>query len=204
MKLYYKPGACSLAPHILLCETEQPYSLVKVDLMTHQTEDGGDYYGINGKGAVPLLELADGTRISEGAVIAQYIAETAGREDLLPATGLPRYRVLEWQNYASAELHKSFVPLFNPLLSQAMDDKARAAFIATLERKYSWVSSQLDGRRYLMGDDFTVADAYLFVTTTWAPRAGVDLSGLVPLQAYAARVAERPAVRVAMQAEGLI
>src|SRR5690606_10379651 len=163
--------------------------LMKVDRMTDQRVDGGDCCVMNGKGRVPLLEVADGTRRSEGAVIAQYIAETAGREDLLPATGLPRYRVLEWQNYASAELHKSFVPLFNPLLSQAMDDKARAAFIATLERKYSWVSSQLDGRRYLMGDDFTVADAYLFVTTTWAPRAGVDLSGLVPLQAYAARVA---------------
>ncbi len=204
MKLYYKPGACSLAPHILLCETEQPYSLVKVDLMTHQTEDGGDYYGINDKGAVPLLELEDGTRITEGAVIAQYIAEKAGREDLLPAAGLPRYRVLEWQSYASAELHKSFVPLFNPRLSQAMDEKARAAFIATLVRKFSWVSGQLEGRRYLTGDDFTVADAYLYVTTTWARRAGVNLDSLAPLQAYAARVAERPAVRTAMQAEGLI
>lgn len=204
MKLYYKPGACSLAPHILLCETEQPYSLVKVDLATHQTEAGEDYYSINHKGAVPLLELDDGTRISEGAVIAQYIAEQAGRTDLLPATGLPRYRVLEWQNYVSAELHKSFVPLFNPMLSQSLDDKARAAFIATLERKFSWVSSQLEDSAYLTGDTFTVADAYLYVTTTWAPRAGADLGGLTALRAYAERVAERPAVRRAMQAEGLI
>lgn len=132
MKLYYSPGACSLAPHILLCEAELPHALVKVDTASHRTEDGIDFYTINPKGYVPVLELDNGERLTEGPVIAQLIADRAGREDLMPTAGsMARYRVMEWQSYITSELHKSFSPLFNP----ALDAAAKAVFGATLVKK---------------------------------------------------------------------
>ena len=200
MKLFYSPGACSQAPHILLRETGAAFTLVKVDLGQHRTPEGDNYYELNPKGQVPLLALDDGTTLSEGPVIAQYIAERAGRQDLLPPVGsLARYKVLEWQNYITSELHKSFSPLFDP----RFDAATKALHVQQLGKKYAWVNSRLEGQAYLTGEQFTVADAYLFVITGWAPRVGVDLSALANVQAFLARVAQRDSVRAALAAEGL-
>ncbi|WP_402721133.1 glutathione transferase GstA [Janthinobacterium rivuli] len=200
MKLFYSPGACSQAPHILLRETGTPFTLVKVDLGQHRTQEGGNYYELNPKGQVPLLALDDGTTLSEGPVIAQYIAERAGKQDLLPPVGnLARYKVLEWQNYITSELHKSFSPLFD----SRIDAATKTLFIEQLGKKYKLVDSRLEGQDYLTGDTFTVADAYLFVITGWAPGVGVDLSALANLQAFLTRVAQRDSVKAAWEAEGL-
>jgi glutathione S-transferase len=199
MKLFFSPGACSQAPHIILRETGTPFTLVKVDLGQHRTQEGGNYYELNPKGQVPLLALDDGTTLSEGPVIAQYVAEQAGRQDLLPPVGnLARYKVLEWQNYITSELHKSFSPLFDPRIDAA----TKALFVQQLGKKYKWVDSRLEGRAYLTGDTFTVADAYLFVITGWAPGLGVDLSALAQVQAFLARVGQRDSVKAAQAAEG--
>lgn len=200
MKLYYSPGACSLASHILLRESNATFSLAKVDTATHVTEAGADYYGINSKGQVPLLELPSGERLSEGPVISQYIAELAQAQHLLPKSDLARYRVLEWQNYVSTELHKSFTPLFNPDL----DAGAKRTLRGTLRNKYQWLDAQLQDRRYLTGETFTIADAYLFVVTNWAKYVALELDDLSNVQAFQARVAARPAVRAAMVGEGLL
>ena len=164
MKLYYAPGACSLAPHILLRETGADFRLEKVDLATHRTTDGADYRDINPKGYVPLLELADGQRLGEGAVISQYIAERANRADLLPAPDSPeRYRVLEWQTFIGSELHKSFAPFFKP----GHDENARHRARQQLETRFQWLAGEL-GAAYLTGDAFTIADAYLFTVANWS------------------------------------
>jgi len=200
MKLYFSPAACSLAPHILLRETGLAFTLEKVDTAHHTFAGGQDYFQINPKGQVPLLELADGTRLSEGPVIAQYIADTAGDLGLMPAAGaLARYRVMEWQNYVTAELHKSFTPLFHAEL----DGAAKSLLKAGLRKKLEWLNSQLEGRDFLTGQTFTAADAYLFVVLGWAPFVDLKMADLAHLQAFVQRVAARPAVRVAMQAEGL-
>ncbi|WP_137818475.1 glutathione transferase GstA [Pseudomonas sp. 2FG] len=199
MKLYYSPGACSLAPHIVLREAKLPFTLVRVDIKTHQTEHGADYYRINPKGYVPLLELDSGERLSEGPIVAQYIADQAGNHELMPEAGsLAHYRVLEWQNYITSELHKSFGALFNP----ALDAATKAVYSAALAKKYAWVCEQLHGKQYLTGDNFSVADAYLFTVTNWAPHVGLDLSDYQDLQSYLKRVAARPAVREALEVEG--
>lgn len=201
MKLFFSPGACSLAPHIVLKETRQAFKLEKVDTGTHTTADGADYYAINPKGAVPLLELESGERLTEGPVIAQYIADKAGRADLLPAAGsMDRYRVMEWQNYITSELHKTFTPLFNPDL----DSSAKKTLASVLRKKYEWVNTQLQSKDYLLGKSFTVADAYLFAVTGWAKYVSLDLADLKHLQDFLARVAGRPAVREALKAEGLL
>lgn len=200
MKLYYAAGACSLAPHIVLRETETPFTLERVDTGTHLTEHGVDYYTINPKGQVPLLELDDGSRLSEGPIICQHIADSAGHEGLMPAAGHPaRYRVMEWQNYVTSELHKSFSPLFNP----AVDAAGRAVFMGSLAKKFAWVSQQLDGKKFLTGDGFTAADAYLFTVARWAAFVKLDLSANAELQGFMQRVAERPAVQAALRVEGL-
>jgi glutathione S-transferase len=201
MKLYYAPGACSLVPHIVLCETRLPFTLEKVDTARHVTAGGLDYYTINPKGQVPLLELRDGTRLSEGPVIAQYIADHAGATALMPAAGsLQRYQVMEWQNYVTAELHKSFTPLFQV----GLDATAKATLAALLREKIEWVDTQLKDRRFLTGDTFTAADAYLFVVLRWAAFVKLDIGDLAHVQAFLVRVAARPAVRDAMKAEGLL
>jgi len=201
MKLYFSPGACSLAPHIVLREAQLPFVLERVNISTHKTQHDADYYTINPKGYVPLLELDNGERLSEGPVIAQYISDQAGNHDLMPAAGtLQRYRVMEWQNYITSELHKSFSPLFNP----AIEASAKAVISAALRKKFDWVSSQLEGKQYLTGDTFTAADAYLFAVASWARHVDLDLSGCTHLQDYLKRVANRPAVKAAMQAEGLL
>jgi glutathione S-transferase len=200
MKLYYSPGACSLAIHILLRETESQFELAKVDTAAHKTTGGTDFYGINPKGQVPVLEVDNGEFLTEGPVIAQYICEKAGRTDLMPAAGtMARYRVAEWQNYITSELHKSFTPLF----SSDFDATAKAAHSGVLRKKLTWVSGQLATRDHLTGAPFTAADAYLFTVANWAKFVKLDVSDLAPLARFMDRVASRPAVRAAMQAEGL-
>lgn len=200
MKLYYAKGACSLAPHIILREIGQAFELIRMDTKTHKLESGADYYAINPKGSVPVLELDSGERLTEGPVIVRYLCDQAGREDLMPAPKtMARYRVEEWQNYVTSELHKSFSPLFNP----TFDDTAKEAFRAALRKKYQWVSEQLTDREYLSGGSFTGADAYLFTVTAWAPVVKLDVSDFEPLQRFMKTVSARPAVRAALQAEGL-
>ena len=201
MKLYFSPGACSLAPHIVLREARLPFTLEKVDTGRHVTASGADYYEINPKGQVPLLELEDGSRLSEGPVISQYIADTASATQLMPAAGTPaRYRVMEWQNYVSTELHKAFTPLFH----DGLDAAAKTELASLLSKKLQWVDTQLQSTNYLTGDVFTAADAYLFVVLGWAKFVKLDISFLSNLQAFIGRVAARPAVREAMSAEGLL
>ncbi|MDH4555992.1 glutathione transferase GstA [Pseudomonas sp. BN417] len=200
MKLFYTPGACSLAVHIILREIGQPFGLEKVDLGGHKTASGDDYYRFNAKGYVPLLELDNGQTLTEGPVINQYLCDQAGRADLMPAAGtLMRYRVMEWQSFITSELHKSFGALFNPVL----DDRAKAVFAGTAHKRLQWVSEQLRGRQYLTGDDFTAADAYLFTVAGWSGHVGMDLTDCPELQAFQGRVAARPAVQEALKAEGL-
>lgn len=201
MKLYYSPGACSLSPHIALVEAGLAFDAVLASTKTHKLQDGTDFYTINAKGYVPLLELDDGQRLSEGPAIVQYIADQAPDKKLAPAAGtMERYRLQEWLNFITAELHKGFGPLFNP----ATPEEYKTIAKAKLGERLAWVDKQLEGKQYLMGDDFTVADAYLFTVTNWGAHVGVDVSGYPNLVAYRARVAARPAVQQAMKAEGLI
>lgn len=201
MKLYYAPGACSLAPHIVLREAGLPFSLIKVDTARHQLADGSDFHAVNAKGQVPVLELPDGSRLTEGPVIAQYIADHARATSLMPAAGtLARYRVQEWQNYITSELHKSFTPLFHADL----DASAKKVLAGVLRKKLQWLDGQLAGRRFLTGETFTAADAYLFVVLGWARFVQIDLADLTHVQAFLAQVAARPAVREALKAEGLL
>ena len=201
MKLYYSAGACSLAPHIVAKEAGLVIALERVDLRAHKTADGSDFYGINPKGSVPFLLLDSGEYLSEGPIICQYLADLAENNTLIPAAGtMARYRVMEWQNYITSELHKSFSPLFNP--ASAVETKAE--FAAGLKKKYAWVSAQLADKNYLTGDDFTVADAYLFVVTNWTKYVGLDISEFTPLTQFLQRVASRPAVLAALKEEGLI
>ena len=201
MKLYYTPGTCSLVPHIVLRETGSVFSLARVDLKRHQIDGEGPLRDISTKDKVPVLALDGGRHLTEGPVIAQYIAERAGADELLPPPGDPgRYAVLEWQAFISSELHKSFSPLFNP----AVDRAGHEVFLDELRRKFAWVDAALATRDYLALDRFTLADAYLFTVGGWAGLVGLDLSGLAGVQAHRARVAARPAVRAALQAEGLL
>jgi glutathione S-transferase len=201
MKLYYSPGACSLSPHIVLRESGLPFTPVLASTKTHQLADGTDYYTINPKGYVPLLELDNGERLSEGPVIVQYIADQVPDKKLAPPAGtMARYRLMEWLNFTTSELHKGFSPLFNP----AVPDAAKEISRKKLGERLAWVDGQLAGKQYLMGDSFTVADAYLFTVAGWGQYVGVDTKPLANLSAYMARVAARPAVQEALKAEGLL
>jgi glutathione S-transferase len=201
MKLYYSPGACSLSPHIVLRESGLPFTPVLASTKTHQLADGTDYYTINPLGYVPLLELDDGQRLHEGPAIVQYIADQVPAKQLAPAAGtMARYRLMEWLNFVTSELHKGFSPLF----SKDFPEEGKAILRKKLGERLSWVNQQLEGKQYLMGDNFTVADAYLFTVAGWGKYVGVDISGLPHLSAYMARVAARPAVQEAMKAEGLL
>ena len=201
MKLYYSPGACSLSPHIALREAGLPFTLAMASTKTKKLADGSDYLAINPKGQVPLLELDDGQRLSEGPAIVQYIADQVPERKLAPAWGtMERYRLIEWLNFITSELHKGFSPLFNA----AMPEEAKALARTRLGEKLAWVDQQLEGRDHLMGGPFTVADAYLFTVAGWGKYVGVDISPLKNLTAYMARVASRPAVQEALRAEGLL
>ena len=201
MKLYYSPGACSLSPHIALEEAGLPYEAVLAPTKTKTLPDGSDYRKINPLGYVPYLVLDDGTGLPEGPAIVQYIADQAPAKKLAPPNGsLARYRLQSWLNFIGTELHKGFGPLFNP----ASPDEVKAAAKERLATRLKWVDEQLAGKTWLMGDDFGVADGYLFTVTNWAKPMQIDLSPYPNLVAWRARVAARPAVQAAMKAEGLL
>ncbi|MGZ5265319.1 MAG: glutathione transferase GstA [Caldimonas sp.] len=201
MKLYYSPGACSLSPHIVLHESGLAFEPVLASTKTHKLQDGTDYYTINSKGYVPLLELDDGTRLSEGPVIVQYIADQVPAKKLAPAAGtMERYRLQEWLNFITSELHKGFGAIFNP----AMPEEGKAVMRARVTDKLKWVDAQLEGKDYTMGAAFSVADAYLYTVTSWTKHTGIDISGLKNLNAFMARMTARPAVQAALKAEGLL
>ena len=201
MKLYYSPGACSLSPHIALEEAGLPYEAVLAPTKTKTLPDGSDYRKINPLGYVPYLVLDDGTGLPEGPAIVQYIADQAPAKRLAPPNGsLARYRLQSWLNFIGTELHKGFGPLFNP----ASPDEVKAAAKERLATRLKWVDEQLAGKTWLMGDDFSVADGYLFTVTNWAKPMQIDLSPYPNLVAWRARVAARPAVQAAMKAEGLL
>jgi glutathione S-transferase len=200
MKLFLKPGACSLSPHIVLEELGLPYETEVVDLKTKQTATGQDYLAINPKGYVPALQLDSGALLTEGPAIVQYLADLAPAKKLAPANGsLERYQLQSWLTFIGTELHKSCSPFFNPAAPQAWKDIARA----NLERRLAYVETQIAGRDYLMGEDFTVADAYLFTVMNWFKFIQLDLARWPALVAYQARVAARPGVQSALKAEGL-
>jgi len=201
MKLYYSPGACSLSPHIALHEAGIAFEPVLASTKSHKLQDGTDYYGINPLGYVPMLELDDGTRLREGPAIVQYIADLAPAKNLAPAAGtLQRYRLQEWLTFIGTEIHKGYSPLFNP----AMPEEAKTLFRDKLKSRYEWLDGQLADKPYLMGEQFSVADGYLFTVTNWSQPTGIDIAGLSKLQAWRARVGARPAVQAAMKAEGLL
>ena len=201
MKLFYSPGACSLASHIALIEAGLEFSTEWVDIRAKQTASGGDFRAINPKGYVPALQFEDGSVLTEGPAILQFIADLAPQSQLAPAAGLmERYRLMETLNYLSAELHKAFSPLFNP----ALGEEARTAQHAVLGHKLTFVAGTLEGRDYLLGSRFTVADAYLFTMLGWCNFLNYSLADWPVLQSYAARIAQRPAVQQAMRNEGLL
>lgn len=200
MKLYYNPAVCSLAPHIALREAGISPTLVKVDIRAHTVEDGGNFYQINPKGYVPVLELDDGSRLTEGGAILEYIADLKPEANLAPAHGtMARHRLREWLGFISTEVHKGFAPLFNP----AMTDELKTAQRKKLGERFDWISAQLAGKSYLTGEQFTIADGYLFTVLGWGKWTGIDVSKWPVLTAFIARVGARPAVQAAMQAEGL-
>jgi glutathione S-transferase len=201
MKLYYSPGACSLSPHIALLEAGLPYDLVKVDLKAKKLENGDDFLKVNPKGQVPALGLDNGELVTEGPVIVQMIADKAAAKNLAPARdSAERYKLQEWLNFITAELHKNFSQLFNPTIP----DEVKKFFSDRIMGKFKYADSELAGRDYLMGKQFTVADGYLFTMLNWADRMKLDLSALPNLVAYKARVAARPKVQEALTKEGLM
>ncbi|HZD53482.1 MAG TPA: glutathione transferase GstA [Woeseiaceae bacterium] len=201
MKLYYSPGACSLSPHIVAIEAGIPLELVRVDTRTKTMRKDGDFWAVNPKGYVPALELEDGAVLTEGPAVVQYLADLRPEAALAPANGtLERVRLQEMLNFITSEIHKSYTPLFNPNVHPA----TREERIVYLQKRYGFLEKHLEGRKYLLGDRFTVADAYLFVVTTWARIVDVDLSGFPNILAFQKRIGGREAVLRAMRAEGLI
>lgn len=196
MKLYYSPGACSLGPHIIIREAGLEAEFDKVDFATHKTADGRDYYQINPQGSVPALETPDGV-LTEAQVILQYLAARASGKNLLPRDGFAHWRALETLNFIATELHKGTSPLF-----KKPSEEARAAQHKLLANRYALLEGKLGGQPYLLGD-FSVADAYAFVTLRWAKAFKVDLSGAPTLEPYFQRVMQRPAVQTALKEEGL-
>ena len=201
MKLYFAPGACSLSPHIVLLEAGLAFDKVKADTKTKAMDGGGDYKTVNPLGYVPALQLDDGTILTEGPAIVQFIADKVPEKKLAPANGtLERTRLQSWLNFVSTELHKGFSPLFNP----SMPEEAKKIFRERLAARFAHLDKHLASNEYLMGKSFSVADAYLFVVSNWAPRVDVDLSPYPNVLAYRTRIGSRPAVQAAMKAEGLI
>ncbi len=201
MKLYYSPGACSLAAHIVLRETGSKFETEKVDLKTKRTSTGADYSRINPKGYVPALELDNGQVLTEAGTVIQYIADAKNELNLVPEYGtLERYRLMEWINFISSEIHKAFGPLFKPDTPEATKQNQKTM----LAKRFDYLAEQLKGKQYLMGETFTVADAYLFTVLNWTAPMQIDLAPWPILQTYMARVATRPAVNDALKAEGLV
>ena len=201
MKLFFSPGACSLSPHIALREAGLDFELKRVDLRAHTVEDGTDYYQINPKGYVPALGLDNGAVLAEGPAIVQYIADQAPQSGLAPANGtFERYQLQEWLTFINSEIHKNFSALFNPKTPA----EQRTMVLANLNNRLAWVNFKLEGKSFLMGETFTVADGYLFVVVGWSGYLKVDISHLQNLSAFQGRVASRPTVQAAMKAEGLL
>ena len=201
MKLYYSPGACSMAPHIVALEAGHTIDLEKVDIPNKKTADGGDYWKINPKGYVPTLVLDDGQVLTEVAVICQYLADQRPESGLVPECGtMERYLQDEALNFAATEIHKQLGALFNPQMTPEM----KTVQIGTIERRFGTLEKMLEGKACIMGDKFTVADAYLFTVLNWTNSLKIDLTKWPNIKAYVARIAERPKVREAMKVEGLI
>ena len=201
MKLYYAPGACSLSPHIVSREAGIDLELERADIAQKKTEIGKDFWGVNPKGQVPVLETDDGQKLTEGPVIVQYLADQKPGSGLVPASGtIDRYRVQEWLSFVGSEMHKTYGPLFRPTTPEEFKVLSREV----IGRRIAWLDKELAGKQYLMGDKFTVADAYLFTVLRWSPRVGVDLSKSANVVAYVDRVAARPKVQEALKAEGLL
>jgi glutathione S-transferase len=199
-KLYYSPGACSLSPHIALREAGLSFELEQVNLKDKKTKSGEDFSKINPKGYVPALKLDDGYVLTEGPAIVQWIADQKPATHLAPANGTTeRYKLQEWLSFINTELHKNFGPFFNP----GTPDAQKAILAQTLTRRYAWVDEQLEGKDYLTGSQFTVADAYLFTITNWGQFVKFDLKDYPNVRAFQARVAARPKVQEALKAEGL-
>ena len=201
MKLYFSPGACSLSPRIALLEAGLSFTTKKVDAKTKQLDGGGDFWAINSKGYVPTLELDNGEVLTEGPAIVQYIADQNPASGLAPKAGtMERYRLQEWLNFITSEIHKGFSPLFDPALAP----EVKQVFKDKLGKRFDWLTTQLTGKQYLMGDAFTVADGYLFTVLNWCQWVGIDLAKWPVLKDYQARVSARPKVQDALKAEGLI
>lgn len=201
MKLYYSPGVCSLSPHIVLREAGIDAELIKVDIHSHTLDGGADYLAINPRGYVPLLVLDNGELLSEGPAIVQYLADLKPAAGLAPANGtMARYRLQEWLGFINSELHKAFAPLFDPSSTESV----KAGTVAKIAKRIDWVATQLDAKPYTLGEQFSVADAYLFTILNWCRGVGIDLNDWPVLAAYQKRVSSRPAVRDAMRAEGLL
>jgi glutathione S-transferase len=213
MKLYYSPGACSLATHIVLHETGLKFDAIKVNLRTKQIESahdgagaanadvGKDYTKINPKGSVPAIVLDDGQLLTEGAVLLQYIADQKPQTGLMPKFGsMERYQCMEWLNYIATEVHKGCAPLFNPASTDEMKTTARTQ----LAKKFDFISEKMQKNNFLMGSQFTSPDAYLFTILSWTPRLGIDMSKWPTLSAFYERTKARPAVNLAMKHEGLL
>ena len=201
MKLFFSPGACSLSPRIALLEAGVPFTTQKVDIKTKQLDGGGDFWAINSKGYVPLLQLDNGEYLSEGPAIVQYIADQNPASGLAPAAGtMGRYRLQEMLNFITTEIHKGFSPLFDPTMSA----EVKQIFKDKLGKRFDWLTTQLEGKSYLMGESFTVADGYLFTVLNWGQWVGIDIAKWPVLAAFHARVAARPKVQEALKAEGLI
>ncbi|CRY71340.1 glutathione transferase GstA [Yersinia pseudotuberculosis] len=200
MKLFYKPGACSLSPHIVLREAGLDFSIERVDLVTKKTETGADYLSINPKGQIPALVLDDGSLLTEGVAIVQYLADKVPDRHLIAPSGtLSRYHAIEWLNFIATELHKGFSPLFNP----NTPDEYKTIVRERLDKQFSYVDSVLAEHDYLLGKKFSVADAYLFTVSRWANALNLQIKERSHLDQYMARVAERPAVKAALAAEDI-
>ncbi len=201
MKLYYSPGACSQAVHIALHEAGFEHTSEAVDLRAKRTETGADYWAINPKGAVPALDLGNGEVLTENAAILQYLGDLAGDPQLFPPLGdLKRYRVLEWLNFIATELHKGFGPLWNP----ASPEDAKQGARDMLAKKFEYAERKLGAGPFVMGEQLTIADPYLFVMLSWTGHHGIDLGRWPGLAAFAERMRQRPAVDIVLRAEGLV
>lgn len=200
MKLYYSPGACSLASHIVMREALLPVELIKIDLATHRTEDGRDFTEISSLGLVPALEFDNGQILTEGPAIMQYVGDQAPSVGLVPSPiSFERYRFQSWLNFVATEVHKGFAPLFSPNMS----DEARTHALDRLKTRFEFVEKHLTEHEYLLGKEFCAVDAYLFVMTTWLPHVNLELASWPALAAFNERVKARPHVQEAMKAEGL-
>lgn len=198
MKLYYSPNACSLAPHIVLRELGFAFELIKVDLDQHLTDLNEDFYQFNQKGQVPLLQLDDGSLLTEGAVISQFLVDQSSRKDLLAEINTAdRYKTLSWMNFIASEINKAYSPFFN----DSYREKSKNIYSIILNKHYAWVDQQLNGQNYLTGSNFTIADIYLFVVTRWADFIGLDLAHFSHLASFMQRISERQTVQDAIAAE---